>query len=94
MNDYLSKIIVPYVVKKRSELKLDEDHPALVIFDNFTAQCTEQFFKQIESHHITNALVPANYGVIVNLKRLSLIIICIQDNMFTTMHKTGACDLL
>ena len=35
MKDYLLKIIFPYITKKRQELKLRADHPALVIFDNF-----------------------------------------------------------
>ena len=47
------------MVKKREE-HLPEDHPALVIFDNFTAQCIEDFFKLLESHHVSYALVPAN----------------------------------
>ncbi len=60
MNNYLCNIILPYIVKKREELHLPEDQQALVIFDNFTAQCTEEFFKLIESHHVSYALVPAN----------------------------------
>ena len=60
MNKYFLKIILPYIVKKREELHLPQDHPALVIFDNFKAQFTEEFFKLIESHHVNYALVPAN----------------------------------
>ena len=60
-NEYLKKVILPYyVVKKREELHLKEDHQALVIFDCFKAQCTEEVFKVMESHHISYALVPAN----------------------------------
>ena len=33
MVDYLEKILFPYIEKKRMELKLNADHPALVIFD-------------------------------------------------------------
>ena len=47
-------------MKKREELHLPQDHPALVIFDNFKVQCTEEFFKLIESHHISSSLIPAN----------------------------------
>ena len=60
MNEYLLKIMVPYVARKKEELHLQEDHQALVIFDNFMAQCTEEVFKLTESHHISYALVPAN----------------------------------
>ena len=45
MRAYLQKIIVPYVVKKRAELKLTPTHPALVLFDNFNGQCTDALFR-------------------------------------------------
>ena len=33
MNEYLKRVILPYVVKKKEEIHLQEDHQALVIFD-------------------------------------------------------------
>ena len=39
MIGYLENILFPYIKKKKGELKLDEDYPALVIFDRFRAQC-------------------------------------------------------
>ena len=35
MKEYFEKIIFPYFEEKRSELKLGNDQPALLIFDNF-----------------------------------------------------------
>ena len=43
MVDYLEKILFPYIKKKRQELKLDSNYPALVIFDRFRGQCTDNF---------------------------------------------------
>ena len=40
MKDYFHKVILPYIANKRKELKLSLDHPTLLIFDNFKAQCT------------------------------------------------------
>ena len=41
MRCYIQKIIIPYIVKKREVLKLAATHPALVVFDNLSGQCTE-----------------------------------------------------
>jgi len=35
---YIEEIILPYLSKKRRELKLSENYPALMIFDNFKAR--------------------------------------------------------
>ena len=47
--DYM---LLPYVKKKRIELSLDPDHPALVIFDRFKAQCTGRIFKMLDDSTI------------------------------------------
>ena len=60
MNSYAHRVLFPYVAKKRVELKLEPDHPALVIFDNFNGQCTEDFLKLLESNHFDVVLVPPN----------------------------------
>ena len=39
--DYIEKIIVPYLIKKRAELKLLNNQHALCIFDNFKGQLTD-----------------------------------------------------
>ena len=41
MLEYVNCIIILYVQSKRKELKLTSDHSALVLFDVFRGQCTE-----------------------------------------------------
>ena len=41
MQQYVENIISPYLRQKRQELKLPHGQPAVLIFDNFKAQCTE-----------------------------------------------------
>ena len=60
MMQYIDKILLPYVKRKREELHLQCNHPALVIFDNFTGQNTEQVLKLLESNCIHFVQVPAN----------------------------------
>ena len=42
--EYIDKIILPYVIQKRKDLNLDDSHSALVIFDVFKGQCTDDVF--------------------------------------------------
>ena len=60
MKMYIEKILLPYVNRKREELKLKPDHPALVIFDKFTGQGTESLLELLEANHIHVVMVPAN----------------------------------
>ena len=60
MKAYIEKILLPYVRDKREELKLAADYPALVIFDKFTGQGTENLLKLLEENHIYFVTVPAN----------------------------------
>jgi len=46
MKTYI-EIIVPYVKQKRAQLKLNEAHPALAIFDVFKAQWTEEVLQKL-----------------------------------------------
>ena len=48
MEDYLDKILLPYIDKKRSDNKLDKTHPALVFYDTFRGQCTQKIFKNLK----------------------------------------------
>ena len=57
---YIEKIILPYVKEKRQQLGLEDDHSALVIFDAFKGQCTEEVLKMLEDNHIEHVVVPAN----------------------------------
>ena len=52
MKVYIKKIIVPFVKRKRAELKLEENYPALVVFDVFKGQCTDDVLKLLEDNHI------------------------------------------
>ena len=45
MMQYIDKILLPYIKREREGLHLQCNHPALVIFDNFTGQNTEQVLK-------------------------------------------------
>jgi len=58
--EYLRLIIIPYVEKTRSELKLDSSYPALVIFDVFKGQCTTAVLQMLKDHHILYVTIPNN----------------------------------
>ena len=60
MKDYINKIILSYVKQKREELMLADDHPAVVIFDNFEAQCTSNLLTILDDNNINVILIPAN----------------------------------
>ena len=60
MKDYVHKVILPYIVKKRKELKLLLDHPTLLIFDNFKAQCNSDILRSLDENNINVVLVPPN----------------------------------
>ena len=59
MEQYLLNVLFPSVEKKRQNLGLDLDFPALVIFDHFRGQCTSKFLAMLEAKHILLAIVPA-----------------------------------
>ena len=60
MVEYVKRIIVPYIAQMRQELKLSDDHPALVLFDVFKGQCTDEIFKLLEINNILYVTVPPN----------------------------------
>ena len=60
MKYYLQKILIPYIDEKRKELKLSEDYPALVLFDKFAGQGTQELYGILESNHIDFVVIPAN----------------------------------
>ena len=60
MEDYLDKILLPYIDRKRSENKLDKTHPALVIYDTFRGQCTQKILDKLETNSVHVTIVPAN----------------------------------
>ena len=71
MVEYIETVFLPYVCKKRKELKLPFDHPALAMFDVFKGQCTEAVLSLLENNiHIvtvpastTNRLQPLDTSV-------------------------------
>ena len=44
MIQYIEEILIPYLCRRRQELKLPANHPALAIFDVFKGQCTKLSF--------------------------------------------------
>ena len=60
MKDYIRKVLLPCIEAKRQELQFAEDYPALVIFDNFKAQCTYEILKMIDDNQIYVVLIPPN----------------------------------
>ena len=56
----MEKILFPYIERKRQEIKVDPDYPALVLFDRFRGQCTEKIFSMLEANHVLVVVVSAN----------------------------------
>ena len=59
MQDYIDQIILPYISMKKKEMKLESSQPALLIFVNFKAQCTEKLLTYIDAHNVYVVLIPA-----------------------------------
>ena len=60
MLQYLRKVIVPFVDRVRQDMQLDDDHPALAVFDHFKDQMTDRVTKELEENNIHSVLIPAN----------------------------------
>ena len=60
MLQYIEKIVIPYISKKKEELWLPPDHPSLAIFDVFQGQCTESVCSLLQQNNIHFVTVPAN----------------------------------
>ena len=60
MKEYIEMIILPYISKIKEDLQLPDEQGALLIFDNFKAQCTSTILTLLDSHNINVALIPAN----------------------------------
>lgn len=52
IKDYIQKIILPHIERKRQDLKLADNHSALVLFDNFKAQCTQELLTMLDNNFI------------------------------------------
>uniref|UniRef100_A0A1X7V4F1 DDE-1 domain-containing protein n=1 Tax=Amphimedon queenslandica TaxID=400682 RepID=A0A1X7V4F1_AMPQE len=57
---YIEKILVPYITRKREELKLNADHRALVIYDVFRGQWTQAILKLLHTNNFDVVFVPPN----------------------------------
>ena len=60
MRDYFEKITFLYIDEKRSELKLSNEQPSLLIFDNFKAQCMPPLLHLLDRHNANVVLIPPN----------------------------------
>ena len=60
MKEYVDNILLPYVKEKRTNLNLADDYPALVLFDNFKAQCTPRLLTLLDQNNINVVLIPPN----------------------------------
>ena len=65
MSGYLNNILVPYVNATRAELKLNQTHSCLVLFDSvqfdsFKRHITTDFLKVLEDNNILVVEVPPN----------------------------------
>ena len=58
--EYIKMIMVPYFEQARLRLKLAPDAHGLVMFDNFSGQCTDRIFELLEANNINIVIVPAN----------------------------------
>ena len=57
---YLQNILLPFIKQKRASLRLDPQHPVLVIFDRFKGQCTKSILSMLDKNGILFAIEPAN----------------------------------
>ena len=57
---FIHNIIIPYIQKTRSEIKLSPTQPALVIFDVFRGQTVPEVLELLEENHIHVAFVTSN----------------------------------
>jgi len=60
MTDYLNKVLIPYVERKKLELHLGSRYPAVVMFDNFKAQSTAEILQLLDDSCIHVILIPPN----------------------------------
>ena len=59
MKRYIEKIIAPIFAEKRPSLKVEPNHPGLVMFDCFKGQTTPAVLNHLEKHH-RYVVIPPN----------------------------------
>ena len=57
---YVENIVIPFINKKRKQLKLSPSHKALVIFDVYKAHRDQKIFTLLEENNIFYRFVPAS----------------------------------
>ena len=60
MLEYIQEVIVPFVDNRREALGLNNDQPALAIFDHFKGQLTEKI-NELEENYMHSVLIPVSY---------------------------------
>ena len=60
MNDYIDKIIIPYVNKVKDDCYLPLGQHVLVIFDCFRRQITDEFTAKLSANRLIYITVPPN----------------------------------
>ena len=60
MRRYIEKIILPFVSKKRKTLKLEASYPAMIIFDGFKGQTTNDIRALLNGQNIIPMQLPPN----------------------------------
>ena len=59
MIQYINKVIVLYADRKRDNLGLSCDYPAVAIFDHFKGQLRQRVTQVLEDNNIHLVLIPA-----------------------------------
>ena len=57
---YIEKILLPFIVKEKANLKLESSHPALVLFDCFRGRTTEEIKAMLLKNNIISIQIPPN----------------------------------
>ena len=58
MEEYVDKVLVPFAAKKRQDLHLPVDHPAVTILDLWTVHRTDDFINLLKSRNFLPVFVP------------------------------------
>lgn len=60
MIEYITKLILPYIDRKKKDFKIGSQQRSLVIFDCFKGQCTESVTELLEKNNVSLVIVPPN----------------------------------
>ena len=96
MNDYIDKIIIPYIIKVKDDADLPLGQRALVIFDCFRGQITEEFTSKLSANRIIYVTIPPNCTDLLQPMDLSVnkSAKSFLKNEFERWYATQVCDQL